>query len=449
MDLTKYLFRQGGSSWRLFTLPALQSLSPAEQLLAALLGRTERAGEILSQQNKDTIGSFSKLLSENELAGFVLESIYLLGLESAFRSLSVSHDGAETDAFNLVSRQAALEAIKFEKFDKKFVRFLDLTAPLAERIVWLKGIVLSRSLYGDPAQRLSSDFDCFLERDYLDQLNSILQADDFRVIADDFGFCNQLGVGPVGSLADLFLVPDDELVPSAVVGYHKERCPILDIKFNPLDCGLKMIELERFKSDTVSVSWRGRQFVAPGWIDQLIIALTHLEKDRFVGWKQLLDIKLLAEKLHENPENWNEFIRRCNVEGISTACCAGLTLAVNRLGLKGVDSVIAQLHSQNKFQSRLLTFTVTPLFYWNTSSLLMLFFNAVVSNNNARKFGVLKRSFFPKEQFLSDYYCGGRKIGHFNYLLILGLHWIVILLPGGFIRRTFGRAIWRNEQFGT
>ncbi|MBS1955896.1 MAG: nucleotidyltransferase family protein [Cyanobacteria bacterium SZAS-4] len=447
MDLTKFLLRQGGSSFRFFTLAPRSKLKPSEQLMAAMLSRNSQAEQILSKQTNETIIAFSKLVNDNELAGYVLESIYLLGLESAFRSFSVEYDGALTDAFNLVSRQAALEAIKFEKFDKMFVKFLDSTASMQDRIVWLKGIVTSRTYcYGEPAQRLSSDFDCFLDRSFLAELNSILLLNDFRVIANDNGFCNQLGVGPVGTLEDLFLVPDEELVPSAVLGYFKNRSPILDIKFNPLDCGLKMIELERFERDAISVTWRGRQFVAPGLIDQLIVSLTHLEKDRFIGWKQLLDIKLLAEKVNAEPENWKEFVRRCNVEGVRTACCAGLSLAVDRLSLAGVDHVIAELDSDQSLLKRLFVFTVTPLFYWNTSSLPMLVANAVVSDNRSRKSKILRRSFFPDRQFLSAYYSNGRPLTGLNLVSNLLLHWLVLLLPGGLVRRTFGPAIWDTAQ---
>lgn len=449
MDLTKFLLRQGGSSCRFFTLAPLSSLGPAEQLMAAMLSRDLLAEQILSRQTGATIVAFWELLSQNELAGYVLESIYGLGLESAFRSISVEYDDGLTDVFSLISRQAALESIKFEKFDKMFVKFLDSTAAMKDQIVWLKGIVTSRTYrYGEPTQRLSSDFDCFLEQKYLTELNSILLVDDFHVIVGDNGFCNQLGVGPVCSLHDLFLVPDEELVPSAVLGYFKNRSPILDIKFNPLDCGLKMIELERFQRDTISVTWRGRQFIAPGLIDQLIVSLTHLEKDRFVGWKQLLDIKLLSETVNAEPENWKEFVRRCNVEGISTACCAGLSLAVDRLGLAGVNDVIAELGFKQSLAKRLFTFTVTPLFYWNTSSLPMLLANAAMSNNSSRKIKVLQRSIVPNKTFLSAYYMGGRQLTGINYCVALLLHWLVLLLPGGLIRRTFGKAIWSSDQSG-
>jgi Uncharacterised nucleotidyltransferase len=316
MDLTKYLCRSSG--W-FFTLASFQSLSLAERLMAQLLRRSKFGESPLNEQTDESLAQFMNLVNQNELAGYILESIYLLGLESVFRARTINDGGSPADVFSLISRHAALEAIKFEKFDNKFVKFLDLTKALQAQLVWLKGIVTSRTCYTEPSQRLSGDFDCFLDSQFAHELHEILYEDGFRIIGADNGFCNQLVVGPVVSLDNLFLVPEDQFVPSAVMGYFKNRCPILDVKFNPLDRGLKMIELERFKSECTLVNWRGRQFLAPSLIDQLIIALTHLEKDRFLGWKQLLDIKLIAEKINETPDSWSEFVRRCRVEGVSTA----------------------------------------------------------------------------------------------------------------------------------
>lgn len=450
MDLTKYLFRQTGSSWRIFTLPGLTQLSLAERLMAVMLGRNLSIDNVLNNQTVESANLFLQMLTENELGGYVLESIFLLKLEAIFRKIFVTQDGGEVDLFAAISRQAALEAIKFEKFDNKFVDFLDLTAALGSNIIWLKGIVASRTCYREPAQRLSGDFDCFLQSHYLTQMNEILVAAGFHVILNDYGFCNQLGVGPVLSLDNLFLVPNDELVPSAVVGYFKNRCPIVDIKFNPLDRGLKMIELDRFLSEAERVTWRGRTFLAPGLLDQLLISLCHLEKDRFIGWKQLLDIKLLADKINLQPHNWKEFVRRSEVEGLSTACCAGLSLARERLGLTGIDEVICQTETAGQnISRRLLAFTVTPLFYWNTSSLPMLLANAAVSDDSARKMNVLRSSLFPDKTFLSAYYLDGRTMNFVDHWRALILHWFVMFLPGGVVRRTFGQLVWPERQIGS
>jgi hypothetical protein len=424
-------------------------LSAPESMMAALLSRSQRSQESLNFQDAETLNLFLDLVSENELTGFVLESIYILKLENRFRSLTVNHHGSEVDLLTLITRQSALEAIKFEKFEKKFAGFLDITTRFNDRIIWLKGIVTSRTCYSDPAYRLSGDFDCYVNPIDFPELFQILTDNQFCVITGDTGFCNQLGVGPVGEISDVFLAPSDEFVPSAVCGLYRNRWPLLDIKVNPLDRGLRMVELGRFEKDVVSVHWRETKFSAPDILDQLMIALIHFEKDRFIGWKQLLDIKLLSEKINETQSLWDEFIRRCHVEGVSTACSAGLSLARERLELQDIDQVIERLSPRNEgLLRRLLTFTVTPLFYWNTSSALMLYANAKLSEDSARKMHALTNSLWPSKQFLSKYYFAGKRLNLLSYTLAIILHWLILFLPGGVVRRSFGKLLWKQDQFG-
>jgi Uncharacterised nucleotidyltransferase len=449
MDLTKYKLRCGGMSQRIFSLSDRAHLSAPDSMMAALLSRSQRNQESLYVQDAATLNVFLNLVNQNELTGFVLESIYMLKLENRFRSLTVAQDGSEVDLLTLMIRQSALEAIKFEKFEKKFVSFLNFTSRLNDRVIWLKGIVTSRTCYSDPVYRLSGDFDCYVNPTNFAELFQVLTDNQFCVITGDTGFCNQLGVGPVGDIGDVFLTPSDEFVPSAVCGLYRNRWPLLDIKVNPLDRGLRMVELDRFEKNAISVQWREIRFSAPDLLDQLMIALTHFEKDRFIGWKQLLDIKLISEKINETQSLWDEFIRRCHVEGISTACSAGLSLARERLELQGVDDVIERLSPRNEgVLRRLLTFTVTPLFYWNTSSALMLYVNAKLSEDSVRKMHALSKSLWPSKQFLSKYYFAGKQLNLFSYTVAIFLHWLVFFLPGGVVRRSFGQLIWKQDQFG-
>ncbi|HEY9679226.1 MAG TPA: nucleotidyltransferase family protein [Drouetiella sp.] len=449
MELSRYKLRYGGKSQNIFSLPERAHLSGAEQMMCALLSRSRDGLEILDTADENVLHLFLDLVSENELTGFVLETIYLLKLEPKIRALSIDHHGTRVDLMTLLTRQSGLEAIKFQKFEKKFLEFLQLTRELNSQIVWFKGIVTSRLYYSSPEYRLSGDFDCFVEPRYFEDLFKTLYLNDFRVIADDTGFCNQVGVGPVSAPADLFLAPSPEFVPSAVCGMQRNHWPLVDIKVNPLDRGLKMIELDRFMRNVISIPWRGTTFSAPDLLDQLLITLTHLEKDRFLGWKQLLDVKLIAEKINETPDLWSEFARRCQIEGVSTACAAGLALAVERLKLQNVERIISQLEPKNSgFLRRILTFTVTPLFYWNASSFLMLLANAQMSDDSRRKLRILWSSVIPSEAFLKRYYSRNSISGLLLYLCALPVHWIVLFLPGGLTRRTVGRFIWSDKQFG-
>lgn len=123
---------------------------------------------------------------------------------------------------------------------------------------------------------------------------------------------------------------------------------------------------------------------------------------------------------------------------------------MDRLGLTGVEKVIAETDAVDQgISRRLFSFTVTPLFYWNTSSLLMLLANAFLADDSPRKMAVLKRSLLPTREFLAKYYFGKQNVSSIEYSLGLFLHWFVLFLPGGLIRRTFGPKIWSGKQFGT
>lgn len=449
MPLFDCWLKYGGNYWSFFKLSRLEDLEPADRLVAAILSHSVTSADQLSRGSLETVSKALELLIESELCGYACEAIYFLNLETLAKEISVNYSDASSNVLAVLSRQSSVEAIKFEKFDAKFTEFLEATAEIQNELIWLKGIVTSRTFYPSPQLRLSSDFDCFIEPSALVLVDTVLQNLNFSVITGDTGFCNQLGVGPVSSFNELFLAPSEELVASGVVGYHKVGWPIIDLKISPFDRGLKMVEGKRFKTNAIEVHWQTQSFYAPDLLDQLIISLTHLEKDRFKGWKQLLDIKILAENVNKNSDQWNEFVRRCRVEGVSTACWAGLTLAKDRLELSCVDDVVAQLEpSRLALMARFFIFTVTPLFYWNTSSFPMLLANAIFSDDASRKLEVLKTSLLPHRQFLSNYYCEGAKLSLISYPVVLLLHWLVLFLPGGLVRRTFGVHLWRGAQFG-
>lgn len=440
MELTKYWLRYGGNSSKLFRLDELTKLPPADALLSALLRESSAIEDLLKDQNAESVDQFVALVKENSLAGYVLSCVYKRKLEDQLKEL---HSSSTTTLISHLSRQAASEAVLYEQFENRFVKFLKRTAALSNRLIWLKGIVLSRTIYGEPNFRLSSDFDCFIEPKLVNEFHVLLTSQGFTDIAGDSGFCNQSGVGPVTELSDLFLSPSDELIPSGVIGYEKPGWPIVDVKFNPLDRGIRMVEQERFIRNATQVEWRSIVFLAPDLIDQLIISLVHFEKDRFKGWKQLLDIKLLVARMDEQPDLWDEFIRRALVEGIDKACWAGLLIAVNRVDAQVPEAVLVTLRKKDEsFFGHLFSFTVTPLFYWNTSSLLMLWANALMSTDSRRKINALNRCILPDKHFLAKYYCGAENISPAKHLLVLPLHWLVLLLPGGIVRRTFGQWLW-------
>ncbi len=444
MDLAKYWVRYGGSSLEIFRIKKLSELSPAESLLSSLLHGNDDVSTMLNSLSLESSDFFVELVKENSLASYVLSQSYKSGVDTQLGEL---HNSSKETLLSILSKQAAWEAVTFERFDNHFVKFLDITADYNDRIIWLKGIVTSRTIYGEPSYRLSSDFDCFLEPKFLTEFDALLRANHFTNIAGDAGFCNQLGVGPVNKLADLFLAPSSEFVPSGVIGYQKPKWPILDLKFNPLDRGIRMVELARLIDNSTLVQWRSRIFLAPDLIDQLLVSLVHFEKDRFKGWKQLLDLRLLTEKMNENPTNWTEFVRRSKVEGIATICWAGLALTHERLKIDIPADILSELTAPKvNIAERLFRFTLTPLFYWNTSSLPMLLASACFSDDRERKANALKSSLLPSKTFLESYYFDGKKFDALQYLIALILHWSVLLLPGGVVRRTFGKFVWKGDE---
>lgn len=73
----------------------------------------------------------------------------------------------------------------------------------------------------------------------------------------------------------------------------------------------------------------------------------------------------------------------------------------------------------------------------------MLLLSALAGENRKRKVDMLARSWLPGLKFLSGYYNRGKALSTLDRLRCLLLHWIVMILPAGVVRRTFGPQIWR------
>jgi hypothetical protein len=92
----------------------------------------------------------------------------------------------------------------------------------------------------------------------------------------------------------------------------------------------------------------------------------------------------------------------------------------------------------------LITLSLTPRFLWNQSSLPMLLLNAVFLGNTQRKLRALWTCLFPDREFLAAYYAP-TSLKSRPVISPLLTHWLVLALPAGVIRRTFGRTIWRES----
>ena len=448
--------RSGGSDTSFFRLAPLDSNPLAIQLLCALIGRNgARAAAILAADPGRWLLYFLGLAQENALASLLLERIYTLGLRDLVSSLTYVQSANEVSASDGVwagnslatnlQRQSAIEISRYDDFDDKFVTLLDGLECMGQSVVWPKGISLSRSLYGEPFHRSSGDFDCILRQQDAAEFVRLCSSLDYALLRGDPGFCNQLEVGPTSSLAELFASPSPSMTPSAVFGLSKNGWPLIDPKFNPLDRGLACKELERFFDNAKKLQWRNRTVQVPCFVDHLLITLVHSEKDRFHGWKSLIDIDLLAQQVgREN--GWTEFVRRCQAEGVTLSAWSGLYLVRDRFGTVIPNEVITELMPSQKNLSIYFTFAVEPLYYWNCSSLLTLSLNAAFTADRRNKIPALRRAFFPSRDFLALYYCNKQKLSIIEAWVCLMLHWLVLILPGLLVRKSFGQAFWRAAQ---
>ncbi len=419
--------------------------SPAHvQLAAALLRCDCEAATAAIEASHD--GWLGQRIFDSELTGSLCSLIYqrVLDLElgDRFSSLKLL-DGASL--LDILRSGAAGAAIMFEAIDQRFVSLISQLGSHSQNIICLKGTTIARTLYQQPHHRLSQDFDFLVENSSAAALLEHLQAMGFSAVWNNPGYCHQSGVGPVGSLARLSLSPSDELELCHNISLMQDGCPYIELKFDPFDTGLKARETDRFFQQTAQVPWKSITFRAPGLIDHLLLELAHLHKHGFQGWHWLYDMHLLVGQMREDM-CWQELLRRCRVEGLELSAWAGLELLRDRLHSPIPDGVLLELKPASRgLHRRIFTFTVNTEFLWNSASLPMLLLNACFLGNSRRKLQALKQTIWPRARFLSDYYSAGDSIT-WNYPLVLMLHWLVLLLPGGLVRRTFGRLIWKADS---
>jgi hypothetical protein len=451
-QLWDYWIRSGGSNTRYYRLSPVECNPIAIRILCALIsGNKALVSELLQTDPKVWMLFLLGVAHDNALASFLLERVYAHGLRDVFSTLtcdaaveneSASH-GVWTghDLATNLQRMAAIEISRYDEFENRFVALLDALSTMSERILWPKGISLSRTVYSEPFHRTSGDFDCILRKEDAAEFIRCCAAVKYTPVLGDPGFCNQLEVGPTASLPELFAAPSPSMVPSAVLGLARNNWPLIDPKFNPLDRGLACKETDRFFRDSIQIDCQSRSFQAPSLIDHLIIASVHCEKDRFRGWKSLIDIHLLVGEL--NKQNaWPVFVERCRLEGASLSAWSSLILVHDRFGTEIPADVMNELMPTQKNLSLYFSFTVEPLFYWNCASLVTLYLNALFTGDRQNKLPALRQCFSPTREFIALYY-GTKKVQSVVELYsFLAVHWLIVIMPGLLIRRTFGRIAW-------
>jgi len=432
--LGQFWVREHGLTLKINRLRALEDLSLGEQLFAAIL-RSDAglASTLLATSSSDqrTAERLMALVTETGFGSLVLDrlcELELLNLLDASDRITLKKIAAE---------QAARQIL----LDNTFAALLRLLAPIKTGLVWIKGASLSRTVYTNAQDRQYCDLDLVVHPTRIQAVLDLLERAGFRTVVDP-GFSNQLGVGPVRSHRDYFLAPDSEWIPVSALSLQRDNDQIIDVKVSPLERGIQLLELDRFFADSTARLCQGQQYLAPSLIDHLLICLYNLYKDRFINWKTLFDIDLLAAKLSETPSLWITFVQRCKRESVELCAWSGLLLAINRFNTSVPELVLEQLSPFHIIWHRVTGFTVSPFFVWNATSLPMLVFNAVTSTDRNRKFSLLSRSVCPPADFLSQYYNHGCQLTPVTFVVSLFLHWLVLLLPGGLVRRTLGSRLW-------
>lgn len=452
-QLTKFLVRKPGSSLHFSRILTLGNLNIAEQLFAACLRKdAECLASLLYQHHIRTwYRGFCALIRKTEFAGIVFQLAHdpelMENVRAAMRRLSgATNASAPLDprVSTRLRRLVTRETQKAESLNNQFALILNALAELCDRVVWIKGAALARTLYPRADLRLFSDFDCVVPAEHLNEFVARLREKlEFRTTVSPAFSC-QIGCGPTSAVADFLLSPEPSLVqpcPISLVLPLGEGTSMIDVKVNPLCHGIQMHELERFYTNSVNTDVRSSCVRTPSLPDHLNILLVNLaERERFTNWRTIYDIDLVVRAMNNRVGSWSEFVRICSVEGTGLNAWVALSVVIDRLNSAVPSDVLNRLKpgSLNPLMF-LLTFTINPDFIWNSNSIVSLCLATIFATDWKRRLQALWSGMLPANQFLQKYYASGTKRASAFCLLI---HWCVILLPGGLIRRTFGPMIW-------
>lgn len=442
--LAKFPVRRGfGRTFKIVRLKPIAEESPSVKLVAALLRKDrESCLSALESEDQDLFSEQMRFdIADVRFCSLLLDRVYEMGMRAMLES-----DPQRADFLEFLKYGAIAETAAFDHVQPQFFELLRMLDSYRDRICWPQGIALSRTLYPNPRFRIAADFDILVKPDAAMSLLQLLNLNKFSPIIDTPEFCTRRGSGPISCFEDLFLAPSREYEPCEALAFSRPGWPVIEIKFDPLDNGLRMEELDRFWQEATIIRLNDREFQAPGLVDHLLLELAHLHKHGFFGWQWLFDIHLLCLEMNKTPVLWEQLLSRCRKESLEPSAWAGLVLAADRLGAVVPAQVLDRLMPSTSMFDQLLIYTVSTRFVWNLHSLPMLLLNIAVTGNAARKFRVLSETVFPSCKFLSDYYAGGKTTGTLHALVLLWIHWLVLLLPSGITRRTLGRLIWKDSS---
>jgi hypothetical protein len=430
-----FLIRINGTCcfWK---LRSYDELSPAQQILWTLLGRPALATD--KQQialTEDDELSLLDILKSTRLAGFVA---YNLRNDPTIRESFHPSDQFEQQLRRLVLHET-------RDYELSIERFKELYADLQEaagKVYWLKGTGLAHLVYPSSELRLSGDFDILATPSAASEVEQALLAAGY---VSDLNARTQTGCAPADNIQQVCLQPSSEFVCCDALVFCKKSGQYVELKLDPLDRGLAMVNIEELFKQSVLVQHSGYGINCPGLEDQLLIACVHLRKDNFAEIRRLVDIHLIVRKMQEQYANWNQFADRARKEGLGDEVWIALALASDRLGTKVPQELIRRLQPRG-LVPRWLAFTLSPRFLWNQNSLPMLLASAIFGPDGKRKFHAIRETFLPESSFLAQYYLRKPKANPFALGVCLLMHWFVLIMPSGVIKRTLGVILWKPER---
>lgn len=421
---------------RFFVPQPLEKEHPFERVFChALLMNREACDAALQElSTPDLVDFLAAEIDEAHMEPILYERFLKLQLGARCKELKLT-DGK--DLLQWISTNARRRMADYDHMDGQFMQLLDWLKEHQDSVVWLKGVVTSRTLYERPYHRPSRDFDLVVRPGKHDAVFECLRAKGYALSWFD---TIQSRSQPLVSPAFAMMGPSAESEFTNEIQATKSGFSLIEIKFDPLKSGLRMLELDRFFRQSHTVEWSGKKFLAPSIVDHLVLELFNMHRRGFRPWPWLYDIHLLSSRLTE--DQWREFVRQCCVEGVRTSAWAGLQLAQDRLKTPVPEFVLKELSPENcGFFGRLLTFVVGSRFVWNEKGLGELILNSLLLGDSARKCSVIFRSFFPSRDFLSAYYWQRRDISFLQYIVAILVHWAVLIVPRSKITRAVGKAL--------
>ena len=411
-------------------LAKLKDLKWSEKLLAALLRSDDEAKIILLEDRAgESIEDFAQMTSSMHFSGLIMERLAALNLNNSPIVQAIA---------KALSDSVRREYVSYISINKQFLQLRKLLEKYDSDVLWLKGTSLARSVYEKPEHRISNDFDILIPKSLLVQVTETLINGNYKPVMVS-AFCNQLGVGPVDSVADLLIAPDERWLPVSTMTFASGAKTMVDLSVSATNRGLKSPSERLILERAVKIHFSGSEILAPDPVYQLLIACRNLEKDRFRSWVSLFDVHAIATSSGATTVFWEDFIRIAKEEHLEFTAWSALWLASDRFHTNVPNIVMESLQPTGNRWQKTFMFTVSPTFNWNGASVITLLLNASVSSDCSTKLSVLKNSMFPATLFLQRYYrLGNTYLGYPRSLL---LHWFVLLFPGGIVRRTpIGKA---------